>query len=128
MNTAQREVSGRGRGRGKPNTNGAPSFSPWSTRGPVNNANRDQARNGKPPSNFTAKQFTKRANDANWKTRETASEERLEKAKEIQQKAAENFSHLLEDSDSDNEELRDEEIIRKAVKSYEDQFEGDLNL
>ena len=59
-----------------------------------------------------------------WKDRENARESRLQKAKKIKEDAAANFSHLLAESDSSDEELREEEILRKTMNSYKLQLNG----
>eukprot|EP00795_Rhopilema_esculentum_P000964 gene964-10730_t len=60
-----------------------------------------------------------------WRDRETASEGRLEKARKIRKVAAEKYSHLLEDTDSSDEELREEEIMKKTLNNYTVQLCGD---
>jgi len=60
-----------------------------------------------------------------WKDRENARESRLQKAKKIKEDAAANFSHLLAESDSSDEELREEEILRKTMNSYKLQLNGE---
>ena len=64
------------------------------------------------------------AENDDWENKETASASRLEKANKIQKTNSENFSHLLQESDSSDEELKDEEIMKNAVKKYKDQFAG----
>ncbi len=129
MNSIYKDLSGqgrgRGRGRGRQVTNGGTSsITPWSTRTSNDNINRDHSQSGKASNSSNKKSFNKSATEEHWKKRETASDSRLEKAKKIRQTAAENFSHLLDESDSSDEELKEEEILKNAVKSYKEQFEG----
>ena len=121
--------AGRGRGRGKIQSipQGA-----WNPHRINHNANRRVDKKVNAPKEFSAKENGHRAqathngtiNDDEWKNRVIARDSRLQKAKRIKEDAAANFSHLLVESDSSDEELREEEILRKTMDSYAQQLAG----
>lgn len=132
MNNFHQGPHGGGRGRGRGRGRGADAASsnmmatPWNIRGMAGQQKREKEIPLKPDSKKSRSENGSKEDD-NWKGRETASESRLEKAKQIRKQAAEKFSHLLEDSESSDEELRDKEIMRKTMNSYKNQFHGKIN-
>lgn len=118
---------GRGRGRGFTGANNKLPFNAWGPQRAAHGSNRENKdgamkdHRSKHDKNAPVKATN---NEKDWKERETARESRLEKVRMIKQNAAENFGHLLEESDSSDEELREEEILRKTMDSYEKQFQG----
>ena len=119
---------GRGRGRGRGADAAPPNMlaTPWNVRAMAGQPKKEKKIASKPDSK-KPKNENGYKNDENWKGRETAGESRLEKAKQIREQAAERFSHLLEDSESSDEELRDEEIMRKTMNSCKNQFHGKIS-
>ena len=119
---------GRGRGRGQ-----AVPLNAWHPQrvNQDNNKRKEKGTNSLKQANSKEKHertTNKRNNEDDWKARESARESRLEKAKKIKENAAEKFSHLLEDSGSSDEELREEEILRKTMDTYKQQFVGMIDI
>ena len=125
--------AGRGRGRGK--AQNIPRDA-WNPNRVNHNANRrvDKIVNTVKETNAKEKCHRPQAthngtiNGNEWKNREIARESRLQKAKKIKEDAAANFSHLLVESDSSDEELREEEILRKTMDNYAQQLVGMILL
>lgn len=120
---------GRGRGRGQMEQNGKLPPNAWNTKKLVHGSSRrDEGKeNNLRGTNSKVKHQRlegKNNEEDDWKERETARESRLEKAKSIRESAADKFSHLLDDSDSSDEELRGEEILRKTMDDYRKESVG----
>ena len=120
---------GRGRGRGK--VQNVP-LDAWNPQRINHHAGRRFDRKKALPKEASAREKNYRVvgsgnvrnHEDEWKERENARECRLQKAKKIREEAAANFSHVLVDSDSSDEELRGEEILKKTMDNYKQHFLG----
>ena len=119
---------GQGRGRAAPAVDGNRPFDIWNSKAAMKTA-KQEAKNSSRPS-FNSSGVTKSTlnKEEEWRDRETASEGRLEKARKIRKDAAEKYSHLLEDTDSSDEELREEEIMKKTLNNYTNQLFSKIEM